>query len=527
LRNAVEAHVLDRYAPPHVVATAGGDVIYYSARTGKYFEAPAGVPNRQLLAMARKGLRLDLRSALREAIEGGHSVTCEGVEFENDDGRIQQLSITVEPLPPSADGQHLLVVFRDYGPTLTPEQARLRPHGGSDAGDEVQRELRDTRERLQSLIEEYETAIEELKSSNEELVSVNEELQSTNEEMEASKEELQALNEELNTVNTELGNKIDALDHANSDLENLFDVTDIATIFLDANLVIRTFTPAAKKVFKILPGDRGRPLTDLSTLLVFPELFEDLKQVLATGEPVERQLETVEHGRHYLARITPYRGLAGHPSGISVTIIDVSTLAEAEAHQRVLIAELNHRVKNMLAVVSAVASRTKRNSASLDGFYDAFSGRLGALTRAYELLSGDSWHEVQLRELAHRELEPFGIERVRFTGDDLALSPKEALALGLILHELATNAAKHGALSVDHGRLEICATLKPDHGDGRQVVWREVDGPAVNRPDKNGFGMQLVQKEMSHNLRGKADFDFGEKGLRVELRFASPTGTAD
>jgi two-component sensor histidine kinase len=132
-----------------------------------------------------------------------------------------------------------------------------------------------------------------------------------------------------------------------------------------------------------------------------------------------------------------------------------------------------------------------------------------------------------LRELAHRELEPFGIERVRFTGDDLALSPKEALALGLILHELVTNAAKHGALSVDHGRLEICATLKPDHGDGRQVVWREVDGPAVNRPDKNGFGMQLVQKEMSHNLRGKADFDFGEKGLRVELRFASPTGTAD
>src|SRR3546814_4012284 len=114
-------------------------------------------------------------------------------------------------------------------------------------------------------LEEYETAVEELKSSNEELVSVNEELQSTNEELEASKEELQSLNEELHTVNAELNGKVDALDHANSDLQNLFDSTQVAAVFLDRNLVIRSFTPAVTRIFNILPSDQGRPITDLSS----------------------------------------------------------------------------------------------------------------------------------------------------------------------------------------------------------------------------------------------------------------------
>lgn len=130
---------------------------------------------------------------------------------------------------------------------------------------DLERELRETRERLQSTIEEYETALEEVKSSNEELVSVNEEAQSTNEELEASKEEMQSLNEELNTINSELTSKIEELDRANSDLRNLFESTQIATIFLDRNLVVRTFTPAASPFFSLRPSDVGRPLTELSS----------------------------------------------------------------------------------------------------------------------------------------------------------------------------------------------------------------------------------------------------------------------
>ncbi len=327
LRQAVEAHMLDVHAPPHVVVTRDGDIVYYSARTGKYFEAPAGAPNRQLLPMARKGLRLDLRSAMRDAMEGNHLVRCEGVEFENDEQRIQMLAITVEPLPGISDEPVYLITFQDSGPTLSPEEARSRPRGAGDSSAELERELRDTRERLQSMVEEYETALEELKSSNEELVSVNEELQSTNEELEASKEELQSVNEELQTVNLELNSKVDALDHANADLRNLFECTDIATVFLDAALTIRLFTAAAGNVFNILPGDRGRPLTDLVSRIVYPQMRQDLVAVLKSGEVIERQLEGTDADARYLLRVTGYRGEPGWIDGIVLTAMDISQLA--------------------------------------------------------------------------------------------------------------------------------------------------------------------------------------------------------
>ena len=141
---------------------------------------------------------------------------------------------------------------------------------------QLERELRETRERLQSMIEEYETALEELKSSNEELVSVNEELQSTNEELEASKEELQSLNEELHTVNAELSGKVDALDRANSDLQNLFESTDSRHRVPRQQADHPQLHAGGREVFNILPSDRGRPLTDLSSALDLPELVADL-----------------------------------------------------------------------------------------------------------------------------------------------------------------------------------------------------------------------------------------------------------
>src|SRR5262249_49416638 len=164
---------------------------------------------------------------------------------------------------------------------LAPEQRAAKPRKGKAHDGNVEhleRELRETRERLQSMAEEYETAIEELKSSNEEMVSVNEELQSTNEELETSKEELQSgneelqsVNEELQTVNHELTLKIDEVDRANSDLKNLYESTDIATVFLDRELIIRSFTPAVTRIFNLIPTDRGRPLTDIAHELDYTE----------------------------------------------------------------------------------------------------------------------------------------------------------------------------------------------------------------------------------------------------------------
>lgn len=519
LRQAVESYVLERHVPPHVVVTADGDIVYYGPRTGKYFEAPAGAPNRQLLAMARKGLRLDLRSTFRSSVETGQRVDCQGVKFENDDGRIQQLALGVEPLPGLPEERLFLVIFQDYGPPLTAEQARLRPHGHEETNFELERELREMRERLQSTIEEYETALEELKSSNEELVSVNEELQSTNEEMEASKEELQALNEELHTVNTELNSKVEALDGANADLQNLFDATEVAVVFLDADLVIRMFTPATARVFNILPGDRGRPLTDLSGRLVYPGLIDDLRRVLEAGETIERQLDDAEGERHYLARITPYRDVVGTATGLAVTVLDVTGLASAEAHQRVLIAELNHRVKNMLAVVLSIAGQMRRRATSLDGFYTAFVGRIGAMTRAYELLSGENWGDVPLADIARREFAPLGEERTSIVGDAVRLGPRQALSIGMVLHELATNAVKYGSLDGD-GRVELSSRVIGT-GDKAtvEIGWRERGGSPITVPDSEGFGLKLIQQEISYNLRGETVLSFEPDGLAASIRF--------
>ena len=142
----------------------------------------------------------------------------------------------------------------------------------AEAIAQLQRALAGICEELQALTEEHQTALEELRSVNEELHSVNEEMQSTNEELETSKEELQSVNEELHTVNIRLTEKIDELDQANSDLRNLFESTEIATVFVDRHLVIRSFTPAIASLYNLIPSDQGRPLTDIATRLEYSSL---------------------------------------------------------------------------------------------------------------------------------------------------------------------------------------------------------------------------------------------------------------
>ncbi|WP_051407608.1 CheR family methyltransferase [Mesorhizobium sp. LNHC229A00] len=518
LRQAVEAQVLERFAPPHVLVNAEGDVVYYSARTGRYLEAPQGIPSRQLLTMARRGLRLDLRAALREATTTRRTVVRDNLAVEEDDERVQPIRLTIEPLAERGNGEPLyLVLFEPSGPTM----ARSDEDDGSrdsDSTADLERELRDTRERLQSTIEEYETALEEVKSSNEELVSVNEEAQSTNEELEASKEEMQSLNEELNTINAELTSKIEELDHANSDLRNLFESTDIATIFLDRSLVVRTFTPAASSFFSLRPSDVGRPLTDLSSQLDYPELKQHIDKVFETGEILNHHLARDSRGLFHMVRINPYRDKGNRIQGVVVTLVDVTTLARAEEHQQVLISELNHRVKNMLAVIASIANRTRDSSDTKEEFAEALIGRLHAMSRAYGLLTRERWKEASVKELLHQELEPFGIERIELDGDDVRLGPQQGLSLSMAIHELATNAAKYGALSKPQGRIGVRWAMD---GDNFTLGWREKDGPPVKEPLNNGFGLNLLKGEIGYRLGGQVDTSFRKEGLDVQIAFSA------
>ena len=327
LRQDVESRVLERFAPAHVVINADGDIVLYSSRTGKYLEAAAGIPSRQLLGMARRGLRLELRAAIREAVTEQRRIVHLNIPIDTDDGRVQGVDLTVEPLDLQSEDPLFIVLFQDAG---SPFDRQDKPgHANQDISAEtnvLERELSDTRDRLQSMIEEYETALEELKSSNEELVSVNEELQSTNEELEASKEELQSLNEELQTVNAELGHKIDELDRSNNDLRNLFDSSKIATIFLGRDLTIRNFTPLAAEIFNLVPGDRGRSLTTFSSKLTYPAFFTDLARTTETGDPIETQIEREDGRTRYLVRVQPYRNEGGEAKGATVTFVDITSL---------------------------------------------------------------------------------------------------------------------------------------------------------------------------------------------------------
>jgi two-component system, chemotaxis family, CheB/CheR fusion protein len=211
--------------------------------------------------MARTGLRAPLREALRQAAEVGHSVERSGISVQAADGRTRYVNLLVEPRREQGGDTVFLVVFVEAQEarkdTSRQEEDFFREIG---TNHQLEAELRDTREQLQSITEEHDTALEELRSANEELHSVNEELQSTNEELETSKEEIQSINEELQTVNGQLASKVDELDRKNSDLKNLFESTQVATVFLDPYLVIRSFTPAIASLYNLIPSDQGRPL---------------------------------------------------------------------------------------------------------------------------------------------------------------------------------------------------------------------------------------------------------------------------
>jgi two-component system CheB/CheR fusion protein len=184
---------------------------------------------------------------------------------------------------------------------------------------------------------------EELKSYNEEMQSTNEELQSTNEELTTSREEMQSLNEELQTVNAEQQSKMDELARINDDMRNLLNSTEIVTIFLDNDLHVRRFTPGANKIFKLIPGDVGRPLSDIASDLLYPEMPEQARDVLRTLAFSEKQVSTTD-GRWYAVRIMPYRTMNDVIAGLVMTFTNITSTKDIERKLREENDELRRRL---------------------------------------------------------------------------------------------------------------------------------------------------------------------------------------
>ncbi len=316
-----EKHFLDRYAPAFAVVDEKDRLVYVRGRTGKYLEITSGQPSLSILDMAREGLRTELASALYRAASEKKAVVHEGVRVKHNGG-FQTVNLTVAPVdergaPPGL----LMVVFQEVEPSSEP--ATARPVGGrAKESARLQEELKLTREHMQSLIEEQEVTNEELKSANEELQSNNEELQSTNEELDTSSEELQSVNEEMVTVNAELSAKTDMLARANDDLKNYLNRTDIAIIFLDEDLRIRSFTPAVAAVFNIKDIDIDRPLPDITSRLAYEGTVEDSREVLRTLAPKEIEVQRRD-GHWYNMRILPYLTVQNAVSGLVVSFLDI------------------------------------------------------------------------------------------------------------------------------------------------------------------------------------------------------------
>ena len=287
-------------------------------------------------------------------------------------------------------------------------------------------------------------------------------------------------------------------------------------------MVIRAFTPEVGSIYNLIPSDRGRPLTDIVSRLDYDGLRDDVAYVLHTLEPLERRVSRQDGTAHYLLRLLPYRAPDSTVDGSLVTFVDVTRIVQAEQHQRLLVDELNHRVKNMLTVVISLATQTLRRAGTLEEFSGVFLGRVHALTAAYSLLSRESWSSVKLQEIVAEELRPFMASdriNIRIEGPPVPLEPRGALALGMALHELATNAVKYGALSVPEGDVAVTWAVERTGDDEHLVLdWVEQNGPPVTAPAKRGFGSTLIERALGHDLSGQATIEFLPGGVRASVR---------
>jgi len=637
---------LEPWSPAYVVIDASHEVLRFGGDTGRYLAPASGAASLNLFQLLDKPLRGAARATVLQTFASGKRVIREGLTvFLN--GHERSLRLIVEPLTED-DGkvEMCVVAFNELDPAPHP----INPATDGKPGSELARihtledELRGTRVQLHTAIDLHETASEELKSANEEYQSVNEELQSANEELETSTEEMQSINEELQIVNAELNTKNEALNRLNSDIRNLLDSTHIATLFLDRELHIRSYTPAMTALFHLRSGDKGRPITEISPSINYPELKNDVARVLHEMAVTERTLRGDGDAPTFLLRMRPYLTIDNVVDGVVLTFVDITEsqqlnseharlaaivnssrdaifgfslderisswnasaerifglsaaevvgqplnrllppepsdetrrffvshqrplrLAEFEMtwvrpdgesvplaisyspvcdhdgtmfagkliarditervraarHTELMMAELNHRVKNTLATVQAIAHQTVVNAPDLETFKESFLARLLALSHTHNLLAKDAWTGAPLSGIVNNELAPYRHDsdarendaRVRLQGDEINLQPKQALALSMALHELATNAGKYGSLSVPKGQVSVTwATHMKDQRPWLYLQWTETGGPAVKPPTRRGFGSRLIEEGVPYELDGEVTHEFPSSGV--------------
>lgn len=514
--------IAERYAPAYVITDENFQILHFSGRTGRYIEPTAGAATLDLLGLVHRDLRLELRTALSRAAETNEAAQAAQVQLGLNGHRVL-VDITVEPvLDGPAGHRNFVVLFKDG-----PAGAVDAPDSNSNAlvrtehVERLESELRATRERLQATIEELESTNEELKSSNEEYQSLNEELQSANEELETSREELQSVNEELTTVNGELAHRVQELTRATSDLKNFLESTQIATVFLDNDLRVMNFTPAITQVLHLVETDVGRPIAHIKARIPIEDLYDDVRRVLRTLASAERELTAPDSGTRYIVRILPYRSIDNFIAGVVITFIDVTAITRAEERQRLLLAELQHRVRNTLGVVRSIARRSAETATSVEDYASHLDGRLNAFARTQSMVTRDPGGGVDLEYLVVEEMLGYNAregEQLRVSGPPVRFQPKAAETFALAIHELATNAIKYGALSKPAGKVDVSWHLNNSSEPTELIfIWQERGGPRVEPPRRKGFGSELLEKTLAFDLKGRTILNYDPSGLHCTI----------
>jgi PAS domain S-box-containing protein len=226
--------------------------------------------------------------------------------------------------------------------------------------------------------------------------------------------------------------------------------------------------------------------------------------------------------------VSPVRNESGEVVQHFVSFVDLTKHKQAHAQARLLIDELNHRVKNTLATVQSIVWQAFRNSADPGAIRESIEGRIFALSRSHDLLTRENWESAGLLDLVKEALGPFGIangrgERFVIEGGNIRLPPKVTLTLGVVFNELATNAVKYGAFSDDTGSVSIRWAIEPTpEGDRLVVHWQEKNGPSVTKPSRKGFGSQVIERGLAHELEGSANLDYQTDGLICTINIPVP-----
>jgi two-component sensor histidine kinase len=274
-----------------------------------------------------------------------------------------------------------------------------------------------------------------------------------------------------------------------------------------------------------------REITGKTVREALPELagqgyYDFLDDVYATGEPFQGrqspvQLQRTPSGpletRYLDFMYQPVRDTAGEIVGIFVQGHDVTESVIAAERQKLMIDELNHRVKNTLATVQSIAMQTARSHDDPKSFAEAFQSRILSLSHTHDLLTQSHWEGADLRAVLEHETAAHGPARLSLNGPNVALDPATAVSLGMIFHELATNAAKYGALSVGDGRVLVDWSVADLNAPRLNIQWRETGGPAVSAPDRRGFGSRLIERNVRHDLAGTVERHYSSDGFTADI----------